>query len=560
MTVSSTTSRVAYIGNGVTTSFSFPYYFINKSDLMVFVAGVLQVLDTNYTIAGTAPFPSGQNIVFSVTPASSASIVIVRTVAYTQTLDLVENDPLPAEDVEKRFDLITMMVQQQIEQLSRAIVIPITDVTGTSVTIPVAASRANQGLAFDAAGNVTVGAIANATVSVAMQPVVAASTLAVGLTAFGFSSFIQTLIDDITAAAARTTLGAAAAGANTDITSLNGITNINGGQLGGFRNKIINGDFRRWDYSTTYTLATAAAYGSANRWAVQGPNTAGIFNQDTSAPNTLGFKYNAKLGRNAGSALTTQIIMAQVLESVNSLPLRNQTVTLSYYAKAGANFSSAASILTCLLGTGAGTDQSSQNFINGSWSSYANAILANDTLTTSWQRFQHTVTLGTGITQLGVEFYYNGVGTAGADDNIYITGVQLEIGAAATPFEDRGEALELSLCRRYLPAFTLAGSSDYPICAVGQVLTTTTAHIVYPFMTQPRVAPTGITVSSQAHFALTTASGTRTATTGLVFNSGTLIGGNLAVTLGSAVLVAGNATTLWSSNASAQIFWTGCEL
>jgi hypothetical protein len=126
MTVSSTISKVTATGNGVTTSFAFGYYFVNQSDLAVYVAGVLKVLNTDYTIAGTGPYPSGANVVFGTAPANGASVVIARVVPYTQTLDLVENDPLPAEDVEKRFDLTTMMIQQVVDQLSRMPTLAIT--------------------------------------------------------------------------------------------------------------------------------------------------------------------------------------------------------------------------------------------------------------------------------------------------------------------------------------------------------------------------------------------------------------------------------------------------
>lgn len=48
--------------------------------------------------------------------------------------------------------------------------------------------------------------------------------------------------DSSNKAAARTALGAAASGANTDITSLGNIVSINGGQLAGMRNLLINGN------------------------------------------------------------------------------------------------------------------------------------------------------------------------------------------------------------------------------------------------------------------------------------------------------------------------------
>jgi hypothetical protein len=225
---------------------------------------------------------------------------------------------------------------------------------------------------------------------------------------------------------------------------------INAGPLAGFRNKIINGDFRRWDYATSSSLTSSAAYQAANRWAVQMNSTAaGIFNQDTSITAGLGFKYNAKVGRNNASSSTGQIYLVQALESTTSIPLAGQQITLSFYAKAGANFSAASSQLAANLYTSTGTDQSAQAMISGTWTNIATPITATPTLTTSWQRFSYTVTLNANVTQLGVAFTFAPVGTAGADDNFYVTGVQLEFGSIATPFEDRGDAIEDTLCQRF---------------------------------------------------------------------------------------------------------------
>ena len=53
MTVSSTQTRVSYSGNGTTTAFAVPFYFLANSDLLVVLrssAGVetTQVLNTNF--------------------------------------------------------------------------------------------------------------------------------------------------------------------------------------------------------------------------------------------------------------------------------------------------------------------------------------------------------------------------------------------------------------------------------------------------------------------------------------------------------------------------------
>lgn len=125
MTVSTTSNKVSYIGNGVTTTFAVPYYFLDEADLTVILAqaGVETTLTitTDYTVTGAGD-PAGGSIETVATYTASDTIYILREVDYTQPLDLVENDPLPAESVEEAFDRLTMQVQQIAEITSRSLV------------------------------------------------------------------------------------------------------------------------------------------------------------------------------------------------------------------------------------------------------------------------------------------------------------------------------------------------------------------------------------------------------------------------------------------------------
>mgnify|MGYP000432103189 CR=1 FL=1 len=219
------------------------------------------------------------------------------------------------------------------------------------------------------------------------------------------------------------------------------------GQISGHRNLFYNGAFQVHQRGTTYALSTSAAYTGADRWwAYMSSSAAGIANRNTSVPTGLGFQYSMKVGRNNGSSATGQITFGQVLETQDSIILAGKTVTFSFYAKKGANYSSSSDVLNAYLYTGTGTDESTGM---AGWTGTATPITLAATLTTSWQRFQATVTLSSSITQIGCQFFYNGSGTAGADDNFYITGIDLEPGPRATPFAFRSFADELRLCQRY---------------------------------------------------------------------------------------------------------------
>ena len=133
MTISSTTNRVSYTGNGVTTAFAFSYPFQAQSDLKVLLvlistgAETLQTITTHYTISGTTTngvYASGGTINMVTAPSALYKLVIYRDPALTQTIDLVENDALPAETLEQGLDKAMLVNQRTRELTERAITLP----------------------------------------------------------------------------------------------------------------------------------------------------------------------------------------------------------------------------------------------------------------------------------------------------------------------------------------------------------------------------------------------------------------------------------------------------
>jgi hypothetical protein len=155
MTVSSTTTKAQYSGNGTTTVFAVPFYFLLSSDLLVILrspAGVeaAQALTTNYTVAG-AGNENGGSITMLVPPAVGSTLTILRNASATQETDLIPNDRLPAESLETALDKLTMLVQQIDEVGDRSLQFPASD-PAASPTIPIASTRANKFLSFNASG------------------------------------------------------------------------------------------------------------------------------------------------------------------------------------------------------------------------------------------------------------------------------------------------------------------------------------------------------------------------------------------------------------------------
>lgn len=116
MTVATSTARIVYNGNGSTTAFSFPYYFLEDSHLEVIIqssAGVetVQTITTHYTVSGAGE-AAGGTVTMVTAPATGAKLIIQRNVPATQTTEFPPNDRLPAASLERAVDKLTMLVQQ----------------------------------------------------------------------------------------------------------------------------------------------------------------------------------------------------------------------------------------------------------------------------------------------------------------------------------------------------------------------------------------------------------------------------------------------------------------
>jgi len=251
-----------------------------------------------------------------------------------------------------------------------------------------------------------------------------------------------------------------------------GVLNID--DLYGFRNRIINGDMRIAQRGTA--AVTANAEFPVDRFSV-GNTSDGAFSaqQDSSAP--AGFVNSVKITTTTADATltTTQALsFVQRIEGTNIADLgwgsaSAKTITISFWVRSS------------LTGTFGGALRNSA--ANRSYP-FEYSISSADT----WEQKSVTIsgdTSGTWLTTngLGINVFFGlGVGpdrsgTAGAwnsNNNLsatgavsvigtlnatwYITGVQLEVGSVATPFERRPYGLELPLCQRYFynyPIFNL---------------------------------------------------------------------------------------------------------
>jgi len=218
----------------------------------------------------------------------------------------------------------------------------------------------------------------------------------------------------------------------------------------GPRNRVINGDMRidQRNAGVAFTVPNASGYGSCDRWA----SIAGAVSVWTLQQVSTGnqdFPYALRSQRANGSSSTSANYVGQVIETINCQDLAGQTVTLSYYATAGANFSGASSAIIVEIWTGTGTNQGWNSLGSATWTGQTLVYSQNVVITTTRTKYTATATIGAGVNEIAVRFNYSGVGTAGANDWFQVTGVQLEQGTIATPFERRQYGQELALCQRY---------------------------------------------------------------------------------------------------------------
>jgi hypothetical protein len=269
----------------------------------------------------------------------------------------------------------------------------------------------------------------------------------------------------------------------------------------GFRNRIINGNMVIDQRNAGASVTPASSAYTLDRWQVTA-SQASKFSVQQSSVAPAGFTNSALI--TSLSAYTVgaaeEFLFRQNIEGLNMGDFGwgvagAATVTLSFWVRSS------------LTGTFGGAIQNSaQNrcypfsytiSAANTWEQKS-VTIAGDTsgtwLTTNGVGLRANFSLGSGATNSGTAGAWAGtyyasatgatsvVGTSGA--TFYITGVQLEAGSVASPFERRDYGRELMMCQRY---FQLCSPSmDTMQVATGTVNYSTQ----YPFVCEMRAVPT----------------------------------------------------------------------
>ena len=162
MTISSTTVKNSYSGNGTLDTFNYTFKVFADADIQVIIRDAsatetVKTLTTHYTVTG-AGSASGGTIVFTAgnIPSATETVVIRRASPQTQAIDYIANDPFPAESHEEGLDRSMMAIQQLQEEVNRSIKLSRTNtMTSTEFTIG-DTDRAGKVFGFDSAGELVV--------------------------------------------------------------------------------------------------------------------------------------------------------------------------------------------------------------------------------------------------------------------------------------------------------------------------------------------------------------------------------------------------------------------
>jgi hypothetical protein len=285
------------------------------------------------------------------------------------------------------------------------------------------------------------------------------------------------------------------------------VGSINDGPISGARNRIINGDMRidQRNAGAAVTINSTANTYTLDRWFASGESTDGVFTVDQTTDAPAGFTNSTRITTTTADASigSTQIyLFRQSIEGNNIYDLAFGTasakaITISFWVRSS------------LTGTFGGALNNSVNDRNypftysisaaNTWE-YKTISVAGDTtgtwLTDTGRGITLTFQIGAGSSRVAAAGGWTGTsniyGATGATNVIGtlnatwdITGVQLEPGTVATPFERRSYGQELALCERYYQKL-LVGVTVPGAVNTGSYTFTT------PFRAVPRTSSTGI--------------------------------------------------------------------
>lgn len=224
--------------------------------------------------------------------------------------------------------------------------------------------------------------------------------------------------------------------------------------IGGVRNSLIGGDFSTnpWQRGTSDFTITGTGQYTADRWkAARGSSASGQTIKYTTLTlgDVPGTRHALRSQRDSGNSSTAICVVAQSIRTLDSLALNNRLITLSFWARAGNDFTGT---LAAQIYFGQGTDE---NVISGFTT--ATSVTQVCGITPTWQKFTVTTFAGN-FTQAGAYFMHTPVGTASTNDWFEIALVQLAPTLPGNNFLFRSTHEEIGLCYSFFQHYNTVGT------------------------------------------------------------------------------------------------------
>jgi len=291
-------------------------------------------------------------------------------------------------------------------------------------------------------------------------------------------------------------------------------------QIGGRRNMVINGAMQVAQRGTSQSGITASAnegYTTVDRFAFDGGTHGGVFTASQSTDAPTGFSNSLKMDCTTAdtSIAAGEYLMLQTrFEGQDVQQLKKGTssaekVTVSFYVKGNAS-----ATYMCELQDNDNARTNGQTFaVTTDWTRViltfvgdTTGTLDNDNnLSLRLNFFFHsgsTFNGGTFTSNQWTATTNERVGSItsffdSTDREFFITGIQLELGSQATPFEHRSFGEELALCQRYY--FQKINGNSQPV-GIGTYISSGQIRTYIDFPVEMRADPSIVTSSGTSHF------------------------------------------------------------
>jgi hypothetical protein len=298
-----------------------------------------------------------------------------------------------------------------------------------------------------------------------------------------------------------------------------------GGQdttFGGMRNRIINGAMMIDQRSNAASVSWSTGYGyTLDRYFTYNSGGGGVYSVQQVSDAPTGFTKSLKVTvTTADSSLATSDLyfLQQKIEGFNVADLAwgsasAQPVTLSFWVKSSVTGSFPVTLIDGAGGNNYRTYGVSYTVLQANTWEYKTVTIPGETAGSFWFKdnqigiqvswglgagSQYTISSGSWVTSKeGYQITGNNNLISNLNATWQITGVQLEKGSSATPFEHRMYGQELALCQRYYQQIGKSNNTAYLPYAVGSGVSGTQCSIIlnYPVMmrTNPSFTFTGAT-------------------------------------------------------------------